>query len=190
MDGISGAAGERFELVIEGSEGSHLRGGPDNLVYRAAQHGLGRVVALKMMLHGAHASPDELARFRAEAEAIARLRHPNIVEVYAYGETPDGLPYFALELCAGGTLAARCTEPVPAREAAALVVALARAVQHAHELGIVHRDLHAGGAAQHRAQIDQRHLHPVDLAFLQRRGFSTRVIFDVVRRPAGDDEDT
>src|SRR5205814_8395266 len=76
----------------------------------------------------------------AEAEAIARLRHPNIVEVYAYGET-DGLPYFALEFCDGGTLAALCARPLALRDAAALVVALARAIQAAHDAGIVHRDL-------------------------------------------------
>ncbi|MBN9120058.1 MAG: serine/threonine protein kinase [Planctomycetes bacterium] len=119
------------------------RGGM-GVVYKARQHGLGRVVALKMVLHGAHATAEELDRFRAEAEAIARLRHPNIVEVYAYGETEDGLPYFALEFCEGGTLAALCARPLPLHRAAELVVALARAVHAAHAAGIVHRDLKPG----------------------------------------------
>jgi hypothetical protein len=82
-----------------------------------------------------------LARFRAEAGAIARLRHPNIVEVYAFGEI-DGLPYFALEYCGGGTVANRGGGgPLPVREAAALVALLARAVEVAHQAGLVHRDL-------------------------------------------------
>jgi WD40 repeat protein len=111
------------------------------VVYRARQLGLSRLVALKMILPGPHAAPGDLARLRAEAEAAARLQHPNIVQVFEVGEH-DGLPFFSMELCAAGTLAGRlATSPVPPRAAAAVVEALARAVHHAHRQGIVHRDL-------------------------------------------------
>ncbi len=116
------------------------RGGM-GVVYLARQEGLNRHVALKMILHGAHAGAEGLARFRAEAQAIARLQHPNIVQVYAVGEQ-DGLPFFALELCPGGSLAQRfAAGPLPAEAAAGLVSRLARAVHAAHQAGIVHRDL-------------------------------------------------
>jgi tetratricopeptide (TPR) repeat protein len=116
------------------------RGGM-GVVYRAEQVGLKRVVALKMILAGAHAGPEQLARFRAEAEAVARLQHPNIVQIYEVGEQ-DGLPFFSLEFVEGGSLEKRLRKaPQPARAAAELVETLARAVQAAHERGIVHRDL-------------------------------------------------
>src|SRR5262249_46426223 len=111
------------------------------VVYRARQVGLKRTVALKMLLAGAHAGPEQRARFRGEAEAAARLQHPNIVQVYEVGEH-EGVPYLAMELVDGGTLAEHLrTRPLPARQAAELVEALARAVQHAHERGVIHRDL-------------------------------------------------
>jgi serine/threonine-protein kinase len=66
--------------------------------------GLNRLVALKMILAGKHARPSLGARFKAEAEAVARLQHPNIVQVHEIGEH-DGLPYFSMELMEGGTLA-------------------------------------------------------------------------------------
>jgi WD40 repeat protein len=116
------------------------RGGM-GVVYRARQVKAGRVVALKMILSGGHAGEDELARFRREAEAIARLQHPGIVQVFEVGEH-DGLPFFSLEFCGGGSLDRKLAgTPLPAREAAALVEALARAMQAAHEAGVVHRDL-------------------------------------------------
>ncbi len=116
------------------------RGGM-GVVYRARQTGLGRTVALKMILAGAHAGPDERARFRREAEAMARLSHPNIVQVYEVGEH-DRLPFFSLEFCPGGSLERMLAgTPLPAAQAAALVENLARAMQGAHDAGVVHRDL-------------------------------------------------
>jgi WD40 repeat protein len=116
------------------------RGGM-GVVYKARQVGLNRLVALKMVLVGGHASPAELTRFRLEAEAVARLQHPNIVQVFDIGES-HGHPYFTLEFVEGGTLAQRVDHrPQPARQAAALVAVLARASHAAHQRGIVHRDL-------------------------------------------------
>jgi tRNA A-37 threonylcarbamoyl transferase component Bud32 len=111
------------------------------VVYKARQRGLDRVVALKMILHAEHADTDERRRFRAEAEAVARLQHPNIVTVHEVGEV-GGRPFFSLEFCAGGSLDRRLRgRPLPPREAAALLESLARAMQAAHDKGIVHRDL-------------------------------------------------
>jgi serine/threonine-protein kinase len=116
------------------------RGGM-GVVYLAYQQGAGRHVALKMIRTGEQAGPEALARFRAEIAAAARLNHEHIVAVYDVGEA-DGRPYFTMELVEGGSLdRAVAGKPQPARPAAALVEALARAVQHAHERGVVHRDL-------------------------------------------------
>jgi WD40 repeat protein/tetratricopeptide (TPR) repeat protein len=110
-------------------------------VYKARHLGLNRLVALKVLLAGAHASPEDLVRFRAEAEAVARLHHPNVVQIYDLG-SHAGLPYFALELCEGGTLAEHNRhQPQPPRAAARLVEAVARGVACAHERGLIHRDL-------------------------------------------------
>jgi tetratricopeptide (TPR) repeat protein len=111
------------------------------VVYRARQVSLGRVVALKMIRAGDAAGEADLARFRAEAEAVARLRHPNIVQIYEIGEH-GGRPYFSLEFVEGGSLSRRLAgAPLPPREAAALAETLARAVDAAHRAGVVHRDL-------------------------------------------------
>jgi WD40 repeat protein/tetratricopeptide (TPR) repeat protein len=120
---------------------SELGRGGMGVVYRARQVGLNRVVALKMILAGGHAGDPERVRFRTEAEAVARLQHPGIVQIYEVGEH-QGLPYFSLEYCAGGSLERKLAgTPLPAAEAARLVAALARAVQAAHEAGVIHRDL-------------------------------------------------
>jgi WD40 repeat protein len=121
-------------------EGELGRGGM-GVVYKARQLGLNRPVALKMVLAAGHAGRDDLARFRAEAEAVAALQHPNIVQVFEVGEH-HGQPFFSLELCALGSLDKKLNgTPLPAGEAAALARVLARAVQSAHEAGVVHRDL-------------------------------------------------
>jgi WD40 repeat protein/tRNA A-37 threonylcarbamoyl transferase component Bud32 len=120
---------------------SELGRGGMGVVYRARQSKLGRIVALKMILSGAHAGEADLARFRSEAEAVARLLHPNIVQVYEVGEH-DGLPYFSLEYCGGGSLEKKLAgTPLPPAEAAALVEVLAGAMQAAHERGVIHHDL-------------------------------------------------
>jgi serine/threonine-protein kinase len=116
------------------------RGGA-GVVYRALQHHPERVVALKCLLDGGHTGLERRARFVAEADAIARLSHPHIVQVYAVGEH-QGQPFLCLEYLTGGSLAAKLGgRPQPPREAARLLQLLAGAVQHAHERGVVHRDL-------------------------------------------------
>jgi serine/threonine protein kinase len=118
-----------------------LGSGGMGVVYKARDVRLKRLVALKMILAGPHARPEELARFRTEAEAVARLQHPNVVQIYEVGEH-DGRPYLALEYVGGGSLADRLGgKAQPADEAARLMRALALAVHAAHERGIVHRDL-------------------------------------------------
>jgi serine/threonine protein kinase/WD40 repeat protein len=111
------------------------------VVYWAWQARLHRPVALKMILAGAHAGPEEVGRFRTEAEAVARLQHPHIVQIYEVGQQGN-CPYLVLEYVDGGSLAQRLSgTPLPARAAARLLELLARAAHHAHRQGIVHRDL-------------------------------------------------
>src|SRR5207237_2228727 len=108
---------------------SELGRGGMGVVYRARQIGLKRTVALKMILAGSHAGPEELGRFKAEAEAVARLQHPNIVQVFEVGEHA-GLPYLALEFVDGGTLReATAGSPQPPLLAANLVEMLALAME-------------------------------------------------------------
>jgi tetratricopeptide (TPR) repeat protein/tRNA A-37 threonylcarbamoyl transferase component Bud32 len=116
------------------------RGGM-GVVYKARQERLNRVVALKMVIAGAHASAHQLARFHAEAEAVAQLQHPGIVQVFEIGEH-DGLPFFSLEFVEGGSLADLIGgKPRPPHEAAETAELLARTMAVAHQHGIIHRDL-------------------------------------------------
>ncbi|HKB42098.1 MAG TPA: serine/threonine-protein kinase, partial [Gemmataceae bacterium] len=116
------------------------RGGM-GVVYKARHRRLNRAVALKMLLAGPYARPEELERFLREAEAVAGLHHANVVQVYDVGDL-DGRPYFTMEYVEGGSLAQKLAgTPQPADQAAALVAALAEAIQVAHQSGIVHRDL-------------------------------------------------
>jgi eukaryotic-like serine/threonine-protein kinase len=131
----SGIAIPGYELLSE------LGRGGMGVVYKARQRNLNRLVALKMILAGGHAAATERARFQTEAEAIARLQHPNIVQVHEVGDH-EGKPYFSLEFCGGGSLERKLNgTPLPARAAAALVETLARAMHAAHTQQIIHRDL-------------------------------------------------
>ncbi len=111
------------------------------VVYLARQIGLNRPVAIKMIRGGSQARAEHFTRFRIEAEAVARLRHPHVIQIYDIGEA-EGLPYVSLELLEGGSLDDRLGgTPRPGREAAELIITLAEAIQVAHDAGIVHRDL-------------------------------------------------
>ena len=124
-----------YEIIAE------LGRGGMGVVYKARHVALNRLVALKMVLAGGHAGADELARFRGEAEAVARLSHPNIVQIFEIGEVA-GLPYFALELVEGSSLDRKLAgTPLPPNDAARLLETLARALAAAHAAGLVHRDL-------------------------------------------------
>ncbi len=118
--------------------------GAMGVVYKARQLGVNRTVAIKVLGSGRNAAAAERARFRREAEAVGRLQHPHVVQVYGYGEQ-DGCPYLCLEWMDGGTLARRVNgRPLRPRSAAKLVQSLARAMHAAHEAGVVHRDLKPG----------------------------------------------
>ncbi len=125
--------------VIPGYEFLEVIGqGGMGIVYKARQIKLDRLVALKMILWP---QLDEQARFRTEAEAVARLEHPNIVRIHEVAEHA-GRPYLVLEWAAGGNLARHLNDqPLSARLAAELLLPLAHAVAHAHGRGIIHRDL-------------------------------------------------
>ncbi len=124
-----------YELLDE------LGRGGMGVVYRARQSGLGREVAVKMILGDLLASPIDKQRFRAEAEAAARLDHPNIVPVYEVGEL-EGRLFFSMKYIAGQTLTQLLAErPLPARETAYILAEVSRAIHYAHQAGVLHRDL-------------------------------------------------
>ncbi len=136
--------------VLPASEPPRVRGydvqavlghGGMGIVYKAWHMRLNRPVALKMLINGAFARPSELERFLREAQAVAGLRHPNIVLVHDVGDV-DGRPYFTMEYVEAGSLSQKIAGmPQPAGQAAALVAVLAHATHVAHRGGIVHRDL-------------------------------------------------
>jgi hypothetical protein len=125
-----------FELLDE------LGRGGMGVVYKARQTALNRIVALKMVVTGFYSSDVDRLRFLAEAEAVAAVKHPNVVQVYEFGHNA-GLPYFAMEFLNGGSLAALLFEhgPMGPTGAARVVEQVARGVQAAHDVGVVHRDL-------------------------------------------------
>jgi tetratricopeptide (TPR) repeat protein len=126
---------DRLEILGE------LGCGGMGIVYKARDLELGRIVAIKTIAGGQAATSEQLHRFRAEAQAVARLRHPNIIAIHTIGEHQNR-PYLSLEFAEGGNLAQRLVEkPMGPRESAELVETLARAVHAAHQAGVIHRDL-------------------------------------------------
>jgi serine/threonine protein kinase len=124
-----------YELLEEVARGGM------GIVFKAWQRGLNRVVALKVILAGRLAAEDDLQRFRYEAEAAARLQHPNIVQVYEVGEH-EGQCFFSMQFIDGPTLTRKLSSgPLPSKSAARYVRIVARAVHYAHREGILHRDI-------------------------------------------------
>ena len=144
-----GGAHVRAELRLPLSFGTHLlleqlEPGGMGIVFKARQEALKRTVALKVIRAAAFASADAQARFRREGEALARVRHANVVQIYEFGEC-QGQPFYTMEWLEGGTLARKLKDgPLPEREAAELLRTLARAVQALHDERIIHRDLKPG----------------------------------------------
>ena len=144
-----------YELIEE-----IARGGM-GVVYLARQKNLDREVAIKLLLHGALASGQDVDRFRAEAAAAASLKHPNIVSIHEVGEC-EGQHYFSMDFIAGRDLAAITQAgPLPARQAAEVVAQVAGAVQHAHDHGVLHRDLKPSKYFNGRQRPAARHGFPV-----------------------------
>jgi serine/threonine protein kinase len=152
-----GSASAATLVSVPGYEilGELGRGGM-GVVYKARHLKLNRIVALKMILAGGHAGEADLARFRTEAEAIARLQHRNIVQIYEISEH-EGKPYFSLEFCSGGSLAQMITgTPWPVQDAARMVETLARGMHAAHQKGVIHRDLKPANILLSGAEQDAR----------------------------------
>ncbi len=166
-----------FELLEEVGRGGM------GVIHRARQRSLNRIVALKLILAGEWASPDFVERFRTEAEAAAALEHPNIVPIHEVGHQ-EGQHYLAMKFVEGGSLARLLDDaqrnqpdapPYPAREAARLVATIGRAVQHAHDRGVLHRDLKPGNILIDRT--GQPFLTDFGLAKLVRRdGHPSRTV--------------
>jgi serine/threonine protein kinase/tetratricopeptide (TPR) repeat protein len=157
------------------------RGG-QGVVYRARQKSLNRTVALKIIALGQWSTTPHLKRFRHEAEAAARLEHPQIVPIYEIGER-DGSCYFSMKFVEGGRLddVAR-REPMSTRRAAELLVKIARTVQFAHERGILHRDIKPGNILLDRH--GEPHLTDFGLARLIEQESTVTNSFDVLGTPS------
>ncbi len=142
IDGVAQPARGRPAPTVPGYQIiGELGRGAMGVVYQALQLRLNRPCALKMILAGAHASAENSVRFLAEAETVAKLQHPNVVQIHNVG-VAGGLPFLELEYVDGGSLDRRLDgTPWQARRAAALVESLATGVAEAHRLGVIHRDL-------------------------------------------------
>jgi serine/threonine protein kinase len=163
-DSANAARGVPFQARVFGDYEliSEVARGGMGVVYRAKQAGLNRIVALKMILAGKLANADDVHRFRAEAEAAARLQHPNIVAVFEVGEI-EGQHFFSMEFIDGASLSQMLHRgPIAGRRAARYLQILAQAVHYAHQQGIVHRDLKPSNILIDKA--DQPHITDFGLA--------------------------
>ena len=174
-----------YEILAE------LGRGRWGVVFHARQQQLNRVVALKMILTGTFAGSQELARFDTEASAVARLQHPNIVQIYQKGQH-GGLSYLELEYVDGGSLEQRLAgTPQPADAAARLVETLARAVHYAHQCGVVHRDLKPANILLQKSEIrnpkSEKDTEGSDFGF-RISAFTPKVAdFGLAKLPAGEE---
>ena len=133
--GVAGSV-SHYEIL------DRIGGGGMGVVYRAKDVRHGRLVALKFLSHPRLGDATSRARFRNEAEAASRLDHPNICPVYEYDETPEGRPFIVMPFVEGRTLRERIEEgPLSIAEAAGIVLQAARGLEHAHQAGLVHRDV-------------------------------------------------
>jgi serine/threonine protein kinase len=169
------------------------RGGM-GVVYKARQVSLKRLVALKLIRDSALASLEERARFHIEAEAAARMQHPNVVAIYEIGEHASR-PYFAMELIEGGSLDKHLAgQSLPARQATELLHSVALAVQHAHAQKVVHRDLKPANILLHkdesgRMQVESEAERPAadSAAILQASSFVPKITdFGLAKRLDSD----
>ena len=121
-------------------------------VYAALHERLGREVAVKILRADLCRHAESAARFQREAELVTHLGHPNIVAVYDFGHAPDGGLYYVMELIAGRTLRARLDEgPLSNDEIVNVFAPLLSALQVAHAIGVVHRDLKPDNLSIERA---------------------------------------
>ncbi len=134
MTSLVGQSFDRYHILEQLGEGGMA------VVYKAYDSHLDRAVAVKVILPGFEQSENFLKRFEREAQAIARLTHPNIVRVLDYGHY-HGLPYLVMEYLPGGTLKQKIGQPMPWQEASRLLTPIARALAYAHQVGILHRDI-------------------------------------------------
>ena len=189
--GLSGPADENGETPTDARIPMHFgdyelldeigRGG-QGVVYRARQKSLNRTVALKVIGLGRWASTPHLRRFRQEAEAAARLEHPQIVPIYEIGER-DGSCYFSMKFVEGGQLDEVVRrEPMSTRRAAELLVKIARTVHFAHERGILHRDIKPGNILVDKN--GEPHLTDFGLARLIEQESTITNSFDVLGTPS------
>jgi serine/threonine protein kinase len=173
-----------YEMVKE------LGRGGMGVVYLARQSSLNRQVALKMVLAGQHASSSDLARFKTEAEAVAQLQHPHIVQVIETGEH-QGTPWFSMEYVSGGSLDKRLQgRPLPPREAARITSMIAEAVAHAHARGVLHRDLKPANIL---VQDVEAHSSSVDSSVKPVRTVPSKgntVVLDGIATPTGSGSQT
>jgi zinc protease len=164
-----------YELLEEISRGGM------GVVYKARQGSLKRTVAIKMILAGQMAGPEDIRRFRTEAEAAAQLQHPNIVAIHEIGEH-DGQHYFSMDYVEGTSLAALAREnPVPAKQAAEIVKTVAEAIHYAHTKGILHRDLKPSNVLMH---VECGDLSPLSFGQAESAALTTSHSADETIRPA------